>query len=277
MRVWRATIGAVLICGLAAVPAKAAEKPRIIVLNLSHSDAKLELLARSLSEQILTELTRSQHVEAVGQSDLASVLGLERQKQLLGCTDESTSCLAEISAALGAPWLVSGSLARLGNSVRIDLKLIRTKDGAAIYRDGRSTDDEGQVFKLLASMVRDLVEGAGFSGSAPSSSGSANAGVPPLILLGVGVAALVAGGIVTGISSGQWRDLHDPTWTAKTSWVEVKSTGEAFNTGIIVGPSLMAVGVVAATAGLLWRLLLKPEPAVSLLFTGNGFALGGAF
>lgn len=276
MNVGRATIRAVLICGLAAVPAQAEDKARVIVLNLAHSDPSMEMLSRSLTEQILTELTRTERIEAVGQSDLGAVLGLQREKQLLGCSEETNSCLAEISAAMGAPWLVSGSLARLGTAVRLDLKLIRTSDGKAVYRDGRSTDHEAQVFDLLASMVSAMVSTAFPSGQAPRA-GAAGPGVGPWLTLGAGALVLGAGAIVTGLAAGQWQNLNDPTWTAKTSWVEVQRTGETFNTGIIVGPTLMGVGVVTMTAGLLWRLLVNPEPTVSVVLTGNGFALGGSF
>src|SRR5882757_2883687 len=45
-------------------------------------------------------------------ADLEAVMGLERQKQLLGCSEDS-SCLAEISSALGVPLVATGRLTRL--------------------------------------------------------------------------------------------------------------------------------------------------------------------
>src|SRR5258706_9658461 len=95
---------------LTAAPALAG-KPRVVVLNVATSEPSMAQLGVTVSEMILTEMGRSGRVEAIGQSDIAAVLGLEKQKELLGCGEASSSCLAQFSAALGAPVITSGSLA----------------------------------------------------------------------------------------------------------------------------------------------------------------------
>src|SRR4051812_29987801 len=45
--------------------------------------------------------------------DIATVLGLERQKQLLGCASDGNSCIGELGNALGAKGILNGSLARI--------------------------------------------------------------------------------------------------------------------------------------------------------------------
>jgi predicted oxidoreductase (fatty acid repression mutant protein) len=57
----------------------AAEKQRMVVLNLTASDKSLQPLAESTSELVSTEL-----------SDVATMLGVERQRQLLGCAKDGT-------------------------------------------------------------------------------------------------------------------------------------------------------------------------------------------
>ena len=282
MSVARTTLTAALLCAVVGAPAYAAPKTRVLVLNLAASESSLQLLAASLTEQISTELSRTQHIEAMSQSDLAAVLGLEREKQLLGCAEDSTSCFAELSAALGAQLLVTGSLARLGGAVRIDLKLIRTKDGVALHRDGRSTNQEAEVFGLLATMVKELAGRVAGSGGVPtetatSSSSTSGAGPGPIVLMSAGAVALVAGIVVSGIAGSQWKNLNDPVWAARTSWVDVKATGDSFNTNAILGPLIIGTGLAAASVGLLWRLLARPEPAVTLVLTGNALVIGGAF
>jgi hypothetical protein len=37
------------------------------------------------------------------------LLGLERQKQMLGCAEDSSNCLAELAGALGARFVLNGS------------------------------------------------------------------------------------------------------------------------------------------------------------------------
>lgn len=146
-----------MVGALLALPALA-ERPRVVVIGVSASNEKLKQVGATIAEQILTELGRTERVEAMGASDVQAVLGLERQKQVLGCTEASSSCLAEISSALGAPWLVSGTLGQLGKAMRLDLKLIRVRDGKAVFRDGKVLKDESEVFDAVTEMAKQMVK-----------------------------------------------------------------------------------------------------------------------
>lgn len=145
---------------LLAMPAFA-EKPRVVVLDFTASNDKLKRAASSVAEQMLTELSRAKTVEVLGTSDVTALLGMERQRQLLGCTENSSSCLAEITAAMGAPWLVMGNLAQLGKVTRIDIKLIRASDGKAVVREGKNLSDESEIFDFANSVVPLMLEWIG--------------------------------------------------------------------------------------------------------------------
>jgi TolB-like protein len=274
----------VLGCLLAAGSAQAESKPKVVVLNLAPSDPSLKQLADSLSEQVLTELGRTRRVDTLGQSDMTAVLGLERQKQLLGCGELATSCLAEFSAALGAPWLVSGSIARLGKAVRIDLKLIRTSDGTAVYRDGRSTHDESEVFEVVSSMVKDMASKVEFGPSSGAVAATVDApaaqGPLPWVVVGSGAAVVAVGAYFCASASSQWKNLNDSVWKQRTSWVVVKQTGDSFNGNVIAGPLLVGVGIAAAAGGLAWYFLGRPNDGgskVAIGSAGNGVWVGGSF
>src|SRR3954468_7651531 len=45
--------------------------------------------------------------------EINSVLGLERRRQLLGCSENSNECVTELAGALGVDALVVGDIARL--------------------------------------------------------------------------------------------------------------------------------------------------------------------
>ena len=45
-------------------------------------------------------------------AEILAVVGLERQKQLLGCSEDATSCLTELAGALGVEAIVTGSVAK---------------------------------------------------------------------------------------------------------------------------------------------------------------------
>jgi hypothetical protein len=67
-------------------------------------------------------------VRVVTQAELAALIGLERQKELLGCANDSGTCNAEIAAALGVDGIVTGSLGFHGEEFQLDIKVIATGD-----------------------------------------------------------------------------------------------------------------------------------------------------
>jgi hypothetical protein len=113
VRVWCAKAGA-------SVPR---EKPlSIAVIALAAKTGIEPKTAELYTDALVGELRRHPRVRVVSPSEIAAAIGLERQKQLLGCTE--TSCLAEIGGALGADRLVSGSLGRLGGSLVVNLSSV---------------------------------------------------------------------------------------------------------------------------------------------------------
>jgi hypothetical protein len=82
--------------------------PRLALLELSPIDVPAERAAYA-TEQLGIALL-NEGLVVTTPSDIRALLGLERQKQLLGC-DEGASCLAELSGALGAGAIIAGQLA----------------------------------------------------------------------------------------------------------------------------------------------------------------------
>ena len=93
-------------------------------VKLAPGEAELygELLAQKLSERGFKVLTAR---------DVSSLLGLERQRQLLGCNDDR-SCLSEMVGALGVDLLVLGDLGQLDGEYTVTLKALSSRDGNAV-------------------------------------------------------------------------------------------------------------------------------------------------
>src|SRR5437764_10501647 len=66
-------------------------------------------------------------VAVITQKDIGSLLSVERQRQLLGCADEKSSCLAELSGALGAAAIVTGQVGQIGNDLNLSLKVLHVQ------------------------------------------------------------------------------------------------------------------------------------------------------
>ncbi|MBI5509693.1 MAG: PEGA domain-containing protein [Deltaproteobacteria bacterium] len=123
---WVALLGCLGARGLHAAeppPAPAPVIEKVLVLELVSAGVDPSL-AKNLSE-VLAQAIRTALPQAavLAQSDMKSMLELERQRDLLGCT-EDVSCLAEIGGALGADHLIVGSVGSVGKLYVLSIKLL---------------------------------------------------------------------------------------------------------------------------------------------------------
>jgi TolB-like protein len=138
-------------------PAVAADpREKLVMLPLS-AEESLKQQAAAASELLLTELGKDGRYEVLGTSELQTLLGVERQKQLLGCNDEANSCMTELSGALGAPYVLSGALTRTAEGLRIDLKVIQTEKATVLARAGGLAASEAELLGTAGRVLNDLL------------------------------------------------------------------------------------------------------------------------
>lgn len=127
-----------------AAPIKYAVMPFAIARGIDAEASKL------LDEVFLTSLSKraGEQRTFLGASDISAVLGLEQQKQMLACNDES--CMAELGNALGVDFLISPSLGKLGNKFVITVKIIEPSTVRVARRETLTVD--GQETALIAAM-----------------------------------------------------------------------------------------------------------------------------
>ncbi len=174
---WRAALVvwlALPFCG--PTEARAAERTRIAVMEITATRNFDKGLNTLLNELLLTEL--SEEWDVVGKSDIASMLGFEQQKQMLGCSDENASCLAEIGGALGAPYILSGNIGNLGKKHNINLKVLETSKSKIISRHSViAGETEEQLVADLQKALKALMEKV--PGAASKQKAEAAAKAPP--------------------------------------------------------------------------------------------------
>lgn len=88
-----------------------------------------------LTEAVASELRKVPGLQVVMPAEITAVLTNEQQKQALGC--EADACLAELGGALGAAELVTGGVAKIGESWLVHLKLLDVAKGTAIRQSNR--------------------------------------------------------------------------------------------------------------------------------------------
>ncbi len=114
--------------------------PKLAVLPMT-SRRVPDQVVQVLDELLVSELDRRRTWQIITTSDMNAMLGLEKMKEAMGCSD--LACAAEIGGALGVDLMVTGSVGRLGDELLVQVSLIDAKR-ATVQKRGRGTvkDDE---------------------------------------------------------------------------------------------------------------------------------------
>lgn len=117
-------------------PATPAPKPetvrravRVAVLDARIAGDVPARVAAALNQSFTPEVRKVEGVSAIGSAEIRDMLGLERQRQLLGCAEDNSSCFEELSGALGSEELVSLDLTLVGATWALTARRIDTVRG----------------------------------------------------------------------------------------------------------------------------------------------------
>lgn len=234
-----------------------------------------------LTSMVASAASADTRIDVLTATDLKKAMDVEAGKMAL-CDTTSTSCFAELAAAMDASQVLHGSLGTLGSDVVLNLSLFDSSRATAVgritlkERDVSALADrvEGGVSSLLARLPKsaervrvlvldlDVVGAPSASSSASSSSSSSDAdgptpeafaGPPVLTLVGAGVGVVGLAGLgFAGWQESQLRqtldDLKSPAdATELVSLQDQRDTQvQRAKIGWIVGGVVVAVGVVLA-------------------------------
>jgi hypothetical protein len=110
--------------------ARGARKVKVALLPLTALGGVPPETAQLLGDTLAGELRRRPGVSVLTQADLSALLGVEKTRQMLGCTD--SGCFAELGGALGADRIVHGSIGRVGDSLLVNLSALDPRRGTTI-------------------------------------------------------------------------------------------------------------------------------------------------
>jgi hypothetical protein len=214
---------------------------------------------------------------------VASLLGLERQRQLLGCSQESTSCTAEMAAALGVDGIVQGEVVKLeSGGFQVSLKVLWSRDGRPLTVFTGRGEDEPALLDLMGRGARlmsdDLTQGDWVRLTVTPASHtiipSSPLRVAAWVSFGVGVAALAGGTVGIVRSTTLAEQLRTGSFVSLGEARAVASDG---NTMQVMGGVLLGVGAAALGAGVVMFLLGTsgaPAAAPTVMFSPGGLSLG---
>ncbi len=262
-----AVVAVTVVLAASASAEGAGARPKVVVLNIKPIDESTQKIAAALTEIVTTDLAKTGRFEVMAESEIGSLVGFEKQKQLLGCTE--MGCLAEIGGALGSDYLLLGTLGKVGEQYRIDLKLADVKKTRIAGRDGTLVDSVQQLVAAGRTSLNGVLSSLGGEAAAPpvetrSQARASGVGPAPYVVLGIGGAALVAGGVLAGVTVAQKRDL---------TYQDADTRASA---GLVVG----GVGLAAVAAGVIWALVGpaggSPQTQLGVVPTSDGAVLCAA-
>jgi hypothetical protein len=174
--------------------------------------------------------------------DMASVLGLERQRQLLGCS-EMGSCLAELAGALGVDEVATGQVVKVDAALQLVVKVIRTSDARVRFARSATVKNETELLSTLDAWALEVA-------------GKSNPPSPaPFILGGIGAAGLLVGAFFAVDSASALGQLNQrPVTLSLGDALQVRERGQ--RNQLVAGVSL-GLGAAALLGGLVWALLSR--------------------
>lgn len=225
----------------------AAEPLKVLVLDLRFEEVP-ESTARIVRDEIAVDMGRDARLDVLSTEDLRSAVSVEAEKKALGC-DES-SCLTEMGQALGARYIVHGSVAQLGKTTIIHLNLFDTEANRSVAREtaeAKSPDDLLPELRAALARIRARMLGAP---AAPAMAVTSEGGWSALGMVGAAVAGggllvLGVGGVMMGLAAPAFYDVTPPP-EGPTPEERVGAQGQGqIGTGLLLGGLL--VGAVGGT------------------------------
>lgn len=260
---------------IALLLAQGAERPKLAVLELNAGAGVEASLTGPFSEALTAEVEARGYFDVISSRDIQTLLGLERQKALLGCADDAQSCMAELSGALGARFVMTGSLARLGDAWQLTLSTLDTQKAQPVGRSTRIAKDLEALRRALAGAV---AEATGTPLPPPPSRAL------PITLMATGSAAALFGVVWGALALTQQAQLS-ATLDAGANQPGVLATRSSYAQQVealttqkwVALGSLLAGAALVTTGALLWRADDAGSAHVALVPFGAGAALVGVF
>ena len=104
--------------------ASARELPVVVVYDLEARGVD-GYVASSFTDLLCVELSHTAGIETRCKSDIDTLLQHTSNRQLLGCRDDG--CLAELSSALGADYILHGSISKLGGTLALIVSRVTSR------------------------------------------------------------------------------------------------------------------------------------------------------
>ncbi|MBN1999638.1 PEGA domain-containing protein [candidate division KSB1 bacterium] len=130
-------------------------KPRIAVLPFSDTNAnsKREGYGEAISGMLMTELINGKIFQVIERNEIQRMME-EMALQISGAVDSNTA--KRIGEILGVEILVFGTVAKFGDLVETDIRLIDTETGEALLAESASSRSVEEIRSMVKNLARKI-------------------------------------------------------------------------------------------------------------------------
>lgn len=200
------------------------EKPALLVLD-PVGEPDEEALRKQVAVVVSGVAARGDRARVYSAADVAQLAALAVDQQLTGCSSEA--CLAEVGDALGARYVVFGTVRTVAGQRRLELRLFDVTDSNIVARADTAARDKAALLDATPALAEEL-----FADVFPKT---------PLLERAVVVGGVVTAGVgaVVGVVGGAGVAVFDAAAR------DAGSSGADKDAALVYGP----VALVVAGAG----------------------------
>ncbi|HVE85948.1 MAG TPA: hypothetical protein VND93_23995 [Myxococcales bacterium] len=134
-------------------------------------------------EYFCEQLSHQGPIRITTEAEVAALVGFEREKELLGCSDAAKqSCFVELADALGVDGLIVGNVAKVGSGYAATIKVVSSRDGDPYGSRSTRVKTEDELLDWFQAVARELAPGVlqhRHPGAAPSAGPGGPGGPQP--------------------------------------------------------------------------------------------------
>ncbi len=251
---------------------------RLVVLEtraVGHVEPKT---IAGVSAYLASEAAKS-GVRVLAPADVNAVLGVEKQKAMLGCADEA--CLLELGGALGAEYLLASEISEFGGEWLLNASLLETRTSRSLARATRRAPEQRDLLALVPVVVGHVLQPLT---GAPAPAEPVIVRPPPRRTLGLvldvgAVVVAAAGGVCQFASVQAWEDAKRLGNEGK-DYPGFKAAKERSDNTLIAAGALYGAGAIALGVGLYFTfaggsstppVAFVPAPGGGVIVAGGSF------
>jgi hypothetical protein len=110
---------------------------------------------------VASRLAEAPGLRVVSQQDIATAIGVERQKQVLGGDCNDSDCYAELTGAVGARYLVKGRVDRLGSVYVLSANVFDSHRAVSVAKPRAEASEEADLVPASEQLVREIFSSLG--------------------------------------------------------------------------------------------------------------------